>query len=184
MLARLRKEFADLKAQWSRVKTQTSAVKQAVVNVERAATAPAMPIKVKGQTTFTRKKNPPEEGTHGVRDIKASYLELMKLFGQPDHTPDGGGEIIEWGFVESTTGESVFVYAEPEAHSTNQKGSPHYHLAYWDDQKNRIVWSAFKKKVIGWSVLARNKDVAHRFIAWLGRQKRRKPPALKSRRVA
>lgn len=176
MFARIKKELADLKAQWQRVAARSKVTEERAHEVRQAAgdTTSTRAPSSRRAPGFHRDSRAPEEGTHQVTNYKASFNELVKRLGKPDFGDQGETESIQWAFV-SGSGEPVFLYADPTAHSPSK--SP---IAFWDDARGKLNIDRFKKVSIRWSVIARTRDVGTRFSAWLTRQA--KKPARRSTR--
>jgi len=177
MLEKLKQGIAGLRAQWARVKAEGAKVERAAEKTvatygmraaEQSRTERDAEVEKFGKfgkgVSYVRDPsmfNTPED-THRVRELRASYRELVKTLGHPDEPRPGkpDNETIQWVFREEPTGHAVFIYAEPEAHGLAD---------YTDDG---VSFARFRKApTIGWSIQAKDKDIGTRFLAWFRKQK-------------
>lgn len=163
------RDLEDLKRRWKKVAVQTgrsqrrgSAITSGVPAKPARARKPApsqTPITfwdhaARAGQYYKLHKDAEAADTHRVATLKTSYKSLLKHIGPPHHSDHDHSEVFQWAFLDDATGDSVFIYLEPEAHMRGHETGK----AAFDKVREAAS--------MDWGVLAKDNAIGKRFLAW------------------
>lgn len=149
MFNKIMKELEELKGQWGRVKAKGQ--KKSLHAGYRKAGVAAEP-----GAEFIANPHADIMGTSREAEIKTSFSVLKRKLGTPINFDDDKISNM-WVLEDPRTGDVVTVYD--------------YKLTNLYDEGLPSPQALRKKKIVEWSVGAKDKAVARRFLTWLRKQR-------------